>query len=264
MPDRLLVDADPTWPALHVTASEEEEAPAEDILTDRRAEVTLRTGGRLTLDRDCGMARFAVPRPLSDEEIVHPYLAAPAIIVSHWLGRIAFHAGGFVYRGGAWGVAGSRGAGKSSLLAALALAGHGIVADDVLVLDGATAFAGPRSVDLRAEAARRLGVGEDIGVAGLRPRLRLRLPPIAPQLPFRGWVFLAWGDAPRMVRVGPSDRLGRLLEAAALRVTPAEPERMLELAAQPAWTLERPRDWHRMGDSLRRLIMTLDGAASAS
>jgi hypothetical protein len=259
LPDRLLVDAAPDWPALHIIASEVEEAPAEDIFTDRRAEVTLRTGGRLTLDRDRATARFDVPRPLSDDEIAHPYLAAPAIIVSHWLRRLPFHAGAFVHRGAAWGVVGLREAGKSTLLAALALAGHEVLADDVLVIDGATAFAGPRSVDLREEAAQRLDVGVDVGTPGARPRWRLELPAITAQLPFAGWIFLAWGQRPRMQPVGASDRLGRLVDALAMRVSPTEPARLLDLAGRPAWAFERPRDWNRLDESLRCLLEALDG-----
>ena len=38
--------------------------------------------------------------------------------------------------------------------------------------------AGPRSIDLRPDAAARLGLGESIGVVGARERWRLRAPPV--------------------------------------------------------------------------------------
>ena len=41
-------------------------------------------------------------------------------------------------------------------------------ADDLLVLDGRTTFVGPRSIDLREDAAAQLGAGEAIGVTGAR------------------------------------------------------------------------------------------------
>ncbi len=57
---------------------------------------------------------------------------------------------------GVWGVLGDKTAGEH----AARVAGdprHRIASDDVLIVDGRTVLAGPRSVDLREEAAERLG-----------------------------------------------------------------------------------------------------------
>ena len=103
---------------------------------------------------------------------MHPYLAPVALVMARWLGREGFHGGGIVAGGGVWGVLGDKTAGKSTTLAWLAREGVGVVSDDVLVIDGGTALAGPRSVDLREEAAERLGVGEPMGRVGQRERWR--------------------------------------------------------------------------------------------
>src|ERR1700727_1316299 len=95
--------------------------------------------------------------------------------------------------------------------AALHRAGVPIVCDDVLIIDGDVAFAGPRSIDLRADSAERFGLGEPLGVLGDRERWRVALAPVAPALPFRGWVRLAWGETVEVRGVPGSDRLSELL-----------------------------------------------------
>ena len=117
--------------------------------------------------------------------------------------------------GTAWGVIGDRLGGKSSLLAALAAGGTDVVCDDVLVLAGREAFSGPRTIDLREDAAAALGVGEEIGVAGARERWRLQLPPLGRPLSIGGWVFTDWADDVRMERLPASETLVRLYPTAA-------------------------------------------------
>ena len=124
---------------------------------------------------------------------MHPHLAGAAAVLSHWCGRDSFHAGAFVVDGGVWGLLGDKGAGNSSTLVSLARAGVPIVSDDVLVLDKATAYAGPRSIDLRTDAAQTLRTGQPLGMIGDRARWRVPLGPVEPELPFRGWVTLRWG-----------------------------------------------------------------------
>ena len=148
---------------------------------------------------------------MSDQALVHPYLAPAAAVIARWLGREPFHAGAFALDGGAWGVLGEREAGKSSLLAWLSLQGRSVVCDDMLVVAGDTVFAGPRSVDLRRETAVRLGAGEELGMIGARERWRVGLPPIEPEVPLAGWVFLEWGDEVS----GHAGRAGRAAGAVA-------------------------------------------------
>src|SRR4029453_9610267 len=111
------------------------------------------------IERVPGRATFTTRRPLGDDELVHPYLGLAAAVYSRWLGRESFHAGAFQARGCPWIVAGEKAAGKSTLLASLALRGRHVLADDVVVLDGVEALAGPRSIDLRADSAAALGAG---------------------------------------------------------------------------------------------------------
>jgi hypothetical protein len=127
-------------------------------------------------------------------ELVHPHLAPGAAVLARWLGRETLHAGAVLAGGGAWAMLGDRESGKSSTLDWLAAHGHPVLADDLLVLDGSDVLAGPRCIDLRADAAQRLGAGEPLGVVGTRERWRLRLGPLASSAPLRGWGILDWGD----------------------------------------------------------------------
>jgi hypothetical protein len=223
-------------------------------VTDDHAVLQLKTGGRLTLDRRSGVACYSVPRRLTDDDLVHPFLAPAAAVVSHWARRLSFHAGAFVADGGAWAVVGEREAGKSSTLAWLALNDHEVVADDVLVLDGRSAFAGPRAIDLREETAGRFQIGAALGVVGNRERWRVTLPQMAPQLPFRGWMFLGWGDRVGVRPLGAAECMRRLLQNLTLRVDATNPAAVLELATLPAWDVERPRDWDRLEDGVKCLL----------
>ena len=223
-------------------------------VTDTEALLRLKLGGRLMLDRTRRTAHYVVPRPLGPDEIVHPYLAPAAAMFAHWDGRLAFHAGAFVAGGGVWAIAGAREAGKSTTLARLAARGHDIFTDDVLILDGSRALAGPRAVDLRPDAARRLGVGRALGVAGSRPRWRIALPPCPAELPFRGWMFVEWAERPHAHRLRASECLGRLTETLTVRLDPLAPHGLLDLAALPAWSVGRERDWHRLDDHVGHLL----------
>jgi len=249
-----LVPADESWPALEILREVGQVSPGLDRLSDRRAEIGLQAGGRVKIEREPLQARFETLAPLTDVELVHPFLAPVAAIASRWLGRESFHAGAFVSDGGAWALIGERGAGKSSMLAWLALGGAEIVADDVLVVDQRTAFAGPRSIDLRAEPAARLQAGEHLGRVGRRERWRLGVGPVAPQLPLRGWILLGWGDRVEARRIPGGACLAEVARHRAVRVPPTRPEVLLELAALPAWELRRPQRWESLSEAVRVLL----------
>jgi hypothetical protein len=250
----MLGDVRPGWPRLRIASELADPPVAREVVNDRRAVLRLKTGGRLTLDRSRGQACFSVPRRLTEDELLHPLLAPAAAVVSHWAGRLSFHAGAFVADGGVWALVGERGAGKSSTLAGLALSGHAIVTDDVLVLDAGAAFAGPRAIDLREETATRFALGAALGVVGGRKRWRVPLPQVAASLPFRGWLFLSWGERLRPRRMRAAECMRRLVENLTLRVPAADPARLLDLATLPAWELERPRDWEQFRDSVHCLL----------
>jgi len=251
----VLVDARPEWPHLGIAVEHGAPPLTPEVLTADHAEIILKTGGRLFIDRRDEVARYAVPRHLSDDELVHPFLAPAAAVMAHWLGRPSFHAGAFVADGGAWAVAGDREAGKSSTVAWLAGQGHPIVTDDILVTEGGAAYAGPRSVDLRGDTADRLGIGSELGVVGTRERWRVALPQLgAATLPLRGWIFLEWTSEPQLRRLSPSECLTRLISHIGMRRSTADPAALLELAMLPAWDFGRRRDWALMDETGERLL----------
>jgi hypothetical protein len=246
----LLVLACPSWPRLRIQRKIGTSAAEHEWLSDQAALLRLQSGGEIAIDRRLEKATFVVPHRVRTAELVHPLLAPVAAVMAYWLGRESFHASGFVAGDGVWALLGERGSGKSTTVARLALDGVAIACDDLLVVEDSAAFAGPRSVDLRREAAERFGTGEPLGVVGARERWRLRLGPVPSRLPLAGWIFLTWAERVEAVRLGPRERLTRLHANRAVNVPPRDPGALLELAALPAWELSRPDDW----DSLPRAV----------
>ena len=222
---------------------------------------TLRVSGNGWLDMD-GQTRSAVlhvPTGSSDAALVHPYLSLIAAMAAYWRGWDYLHAGGIVVDGGVWGVFGERGAGKTSTLTRLSQRdGVEVLTDDVLILDAErTAYAGPRCTDLRADAAERMGQGRDIGVVGGRRRWRVTLGPVAPELPFRGWIQLAWEDRVSVTEPPPSARFQGLAANLALRLVPPDAAALLRLVDMPFVRLGRPRDFDRLDGALDELLAAL-------
>jgi hypothetical protein len=197
-----------------------------------------------------------VPRVLRDEEIIHPYLAPAAAIVQRWHGRESLHAGAFVAGAGAWALLGERESGKSSTLAYLSKAGHEIVTDDMLIFDGQGVFFGPRSVDLRREAADYLGTGAaSIGMTGARERWRLDVAGgSTTPVPLIGCVFLEWADRLELVRLSGSERLERLFAHRGVRLPPTDPTALLGVAALDGFELRRPSGWDSLDDAMELLL----------
>jgi hypothetical protein len=255
----LLVDTPPHWPRLELEVRVTGGAPPRgEEVGESSAVLRPRSGGWVNIDRASGTATFSLPERPTDGALVHPHLASVAIVAAHWLGHETFHAGAFIVGGRAWGVLGQRQAGKSSLLASLSLVGVPVVSDDVLVLDGTTVFAGPRSIDLRPDAAKRLGVGEDVGMMGARERWRLGLDPVEAELQMGGWLSLLWDDAVAMREIRGAERLQTLGAHRASSLYPPDPAGLLDLCALPCVELRRPRRWELTEDTLRRLLDSLD------
>lgn len=215
------------------------------------------------MERARRRAVFSMPSPPSTAALIHPHLAAVAVVESHWQQRESFHAGAFVVKEGVWGLLGEKGAGKSSMLAGLARSGVSVVCDDLLVLADLTALAGPRSIDLRGAAAHRLGIGTNMGVIGERERWRVDLDPIPAELPFRGWVELHWGDGITVRSKRGSDRLRSLIPHRGLRAQPARPEQLIHLAAMPVLELHRPPSWDSHQDAIEALLDSLTVGSEA-
>lgn len=237
--ERWLVSGPASWPAFAVHVEVGDRQLVEQRVLGDRIELFLRTGGDLIVDARERSMRFRLPSAPDPSAIAHPYLAPAAEVAAFLLGRESFHAGAVAGADGAWAVVGDRGAGKSSTLALLATNGIGVVADDVLVLEGQTVFAGPRAIDLREETASHLGIGEPLGVVGARERWRLPLEPVDVELPFRGWIFLGWGPWTTR-RLGGVTTLERLAANRGVNLSPRRPAAFLPLAALPAYEVLRP------------------------
>jgi hypothetical protein len=221
-----------------------------------RAEAWLDDETRIELDRATLRARFLTRSDVDDEALAHPYLGLPAAVANHWLGRPVLHGGAFLGpHGGAVGLLGDREAGKSSSLGWLHEAGASVISDDLLVLEGATVFAGPRSIDLRADAGELLG-GIELGTVGGRTRRRVRSVEVAPVHDLDALVHLAWGDALSVEPVPLADRLGALADHLVFGAA-AAPVALLDLAAVPTWRLTRPVRLDRIADGLEALLAQL-------
>jgi hypothetical protein len=247
-----LVGAPLGWPTVTVDRRVGTVVPGANRIDDGIARFHFAGGGGLVVLADEHRATFTTPGQMTDEELVHPYLAPVAASFAWWARHECFHAGAVAIDGRVWGVVGEKEAGKSTMLAGLALAGHEVLCDDMLVIADGTAFAGPRCVDLREPAARRLGVG-DLTLRPPEPRWRLALPPIEATWPMGGWVFLSWGDEMDVAPISAPALLPRLGANRSMFVVPRDPATLLDLAALPAWELRRPRDWSALPAVVERL-----------
>jgi hypothetical protein len=255
-----LIPAPETWPRVTVSrsvlmTSVRSEPPVDHSRLDAGGPVTLHG---VRLGRNPLAAHFDNNASHDDAAMIHPGLATVAAVINRWLDRDVFHAGAFCRNGGAWALLGAKEAGKSSLLGMLAAGGHGVVTDDVLVLEHGWAMAGPRCIDLRAGAAQRLGVGTDIGLVGRRHRWRMAAPPISAMLPLRGWILPVWGDAIKAHPLPARQRLGLLHANLAITRAPLAPLRMLELCRLPFLALHRPRRWESARDAMDTLLDAVD------
>lgn len=213
----------------------------------------------LELDPPGRAAVYSTPAPLSDDDLAHPYLAAAAGAAAGWLRRDALHAGAFLARdGGAWALLAGKGGGKSTTLAWLAVAGFGVVTDDILVLDGMRALAGPRCLDLRRDAAAALATGRRLDASRGGERRRLRLPAVPAETPFRGFVVLEWGDRLELDTLPPAERLGRIA-AQRLRRDDDAGRELLDLVARPCLVLRRPRGLDGLAAVAEQLVRVPGG-----
>jgi hypothetical protein len=237
------------WPVVEVLQAGGEMPSEEPWLGDDDALLELDGIRRVALSRAPSVATFRGPR-LAADDLLHPYLGPVGITFGRWFGRETFHAGAFLADGGVWALVGGREAGKSSLLAALARRGVPVFCDDLVVIDGLDAFAGPRMLDLREHPAPALADARDVEPARRGTRWRVRLGPVDPVAPFRGWVFLRWSDSLRLDRIPAATTLARLAGWRGRPELPSDPKQMLELGALPAWELHRPRGWHGLDETI--------------
>jgi hypothetical protein len=256
--DDLLMPVETGWPQVAVSARVGCGALDEQWVGASGARVCLAAGGHVEIDWERGTAVFTLERPTGAAELVHPYLSTVAALSAYHDGREGFHAGALLAGGGAWAVLGDKGAGKSSLLAFLALRGLPVVADDVVILDDrGRAFAGPRLIDLRASAAGALGAGTSIGVVGTRERYRMPIAQVPVATPLRGFVVLRWADELAVESVPAARGLRELFSQRITRLEPHDPGSLLELSTLPMLELQRPHDWSAAAEAADLLLDAL-------
>jgi hypothetical protein len=248
------------WPLITVV-HEPEAAPVPEASSvgDRTATV-VSPAGVLRADRDAAVLRVATADGATDDDLVHPGLWPVAAVFARWRGAETLHAGAVRLRGesGAWVVMADSGGGKSSFLAMLALDGHEILADDLIVIEDGACHAGPRCLDLRHDAAERLDLaGRPTSWARATSRIRLGLPPCAASRPVSGFVELDWGRDVGVQQRTPSDALAVLARHRRVIGLGAELECLLELAGRPLVCLTRPRDWASAQTGARALLATI-------
>jgi hypothetical protein len=249
------------WPLLSLKRLPFDDRPIQPPGTtrvdDQRAELWIGQGTVADVDRASLSVRFLAPDRPSDALVIHPYLAAPACVAGHWLGRQAFHGGAFLHGDRAWGLLGSMQAGKSSTLAWLQRHGEVILTDDVLLVEHGVLFAGPRCLDLREAPALALGA-EDLNTEVRPGRWRVPAGPSPTSASLGGFVHLEWGARVAMEPLGLVQRL-ELLSAHRTVLAPGQdPEAFLDLASLPAWRLVRPHDLSRMDEVVDQLLAVLD------
>lgn len=242
------------WPVVNLRWRRPEGPAPLQRIDDHVALIRLIGGGHLELERQERRACFCTEERPDGAVLAHPGLAPVGAIFAHWLGRSGFHAGAVIVDGGAWAVVGAKGSGKSTTLAWLAAAGYPVVTDDVLVIEAGMAFAGPRSVDLRPESARRLEGMPPLVLVRQGERHRLVLERVTAEVPFRGWVLLEEGEGIDAISVAPGERVRRVARHSVVRLAPRQPEAILELARLPMWRLRRPRRWSMLDETVNRLL----------
>jgi hypothetical protein len=250
----------PNGPTLAVRQQLGEAPPdAESRLFDDRAIIPLIENGLLEVSREPAVASFTMPRLLSSDELLHPWLVPAAATVSAWHGRRVLH-GGLVSNGkAAVAVVGDKEGGKSTLLASLAFdAGLAVMCDDLVVFDDRVVFAGPRCIDLRPGSVTHLP--EVVGSSLVRDgtRLRVPLPKTASTAELLGVVVLEWSEQTGTRAVPPSERLPHILPHALVEGIPAGAAGVLGFAQYRMWRLTRPREWGALATSAKLIRELLD------
>jgi hypothetical protein len=201
-----------------------------------------------------------MPRTLSPEELLHPWLVPAAATVSAWHGRRVLH-GGLVSDGkNALAIVGDKEGGKSTLLAWLALeAGLMVMCDDLVVFDGDVVFAGPRCIDLRPTSVPHLPIVAGSTMVRDGSRLRLPLPGAPPTAALIGLVVLEWSAETGTRAVPPNERLTHILPHALTEGVPLGTSGILGFARYRMWRLMRPRNWDSLvasAELVRELLAT--------
>jgi hypothetical protein len=251
------------WPEVRIERAElAGTAVGESVLGPESASITT-PAGVLEVQRATRSIVVRSPQALPDTDIVHPGLWPAAAVFARWDGLETLHAGAFVLPGqpGAWVLMADSGGGKSTFLAALALAGFEVLVDDLVVIDDGDCLAGPRCIDLRPEAAQRLPLdGSQTTTVRSTSRRRLALDPCDGRWPILGFVELVWGPAGVQV-LGPIDALGVLGRHRRVIGLGAAHGALLELAGRHVLRWSRPAAFARLDGDLEVFTSRLKALA---
>ncbi len=235
--ERWMQPQEPAAPVLRVEVRQAAAAEEPSRVDDRSADIRLVGGGRLRASCEEPVVRFDFVDVPPDADLLHPYLTPGAALVWQWAGREALHAGAVAIGGAAVLVIGRKEAGKSTTLAWLAEHHDApVMADDLAVIQGDRVVAGPRSIDLRTEAAVPGAV-----VVREGDRRRVTLPAVPASLPIAGSVVLGWGERPAIEPLDAEARLRALASERTFHRLRGDPAAILDIAARPMFGLSRPR-----------------------
>ena len=212
-----------------------------------RVRMSRRGGVKLEITREPHSITVDLGEMIDQEALIHPVLALPISVLARWRGDVTLHAGAFATEAGAWGILGTREAGKSTMLASLAERGRPIVGDDLLAVHDGVVQAGPSCVDLRPDVAARMESARCLGKVGERIRHRVSTPPGPSRVPLRGFFLLGWqeeGSEVTVSRLSAPEQLKLLYAQEYMGLLgPADPHKLFDLTELPAWRVLRPRDW---------------------
>lgn len=252
--DDLLGPVPDEWPTMTITQQVGENTSPPTVIDEETATIGLVPAGSIRCVRAGCTTEYRLREALDPDALVHPYLAPAAAVHAAWIGRQSYHAAGILIDDAVWGVAGEREAGKSTLVAHLAVTGTPVLCDDLLVIDGTDALMGPRTVDLREGAADRLGATRHLGVTGMRDRWRLDLGPAPVRAPFAGWIYPQWADDIVVSTPTLEERLSEPARHRAQGVVRPSPDHAMWMAKLPAIRFERPQRWDAMDEASRALL----------
>lgn len=252
------------WPVLTVrVAAGQDLGPPGSQLDEDRASVRT-PSGRLVLHRADRTITVHAGDSVGGAELVHPALSPAAAIFARWAGMETLHAGAFLAGDGgeAWAVLGARGAGKSSLLAALAMDGAEVMVDDLVIIDGGDCFAGPRCLDLRPPAAEALGLGSELRTVRSTQRQRFSLGDAPARARLGGFIQMVWGDRTAWVPLRPAERLRELMDHRRVATLGADPSHLLALVDLPMLRVSRAPSWEGLGEFAAELQRFIASAGS--
>jgi hypothetical protein len=240
------------WPHIRISRQPLLSEPRDVGRDERRACLELTRGAYALLDRESRSATLLTAYWIEDERAIELLLEGAASVFGWWDGRDVFQAGAFVSNGGAWGLLGERGAGKSTLLGDLASAGYPILTDDLLVVADGVGLAGPRWLNVRADARPRFILDGTEAKLRFPARQRRALDPVAVEVGLQGWIFLSWGPKVSLQPLSLVDRMRRLV---AQRIAGS---RVLDLSRLSAFELKRPSTWNAQRPALQQLLETVN------